>query len=106
MSDDRRSQAATWDVSSQISTAPANTSSMNSPGSKHPTSYSTVATEPSLVDSSKLKKLGPLHEHMEIIRKYQPAQAATDIWTNFTLELNADAAEGDKHLEADSNSSA
>ena len=99
---DLRSQAATWDVSSQGSTAAVNPSSLGSPSLERPASRSTAATEHSqvLIDASKVKKLGPLHEHLQTIRKYTPSQEAAVIWAETASELNVAGATGDETLTA------
>ncbi|KIW69096.1 hypothetical protein PV04_04991 [Phialophora macrospora] len=101
---DRRLQAPTptCDSVSQSSTGPDNTSSLSSPAFQHSrsASYSTAATEPSPIDPSKLRKLGPLHEHLETIRKYTPSRVARDIWTASALEFGANDTVDDENREA------
>ncbi|KAJ9603713.1 hypothetical protein H2200_011899 [Cladophialophora chaetospira] len=90
----------TWDGVSQVSTAPAtaNTSSVGSPPLGQHTrsaSYSTAATAPSLIDTSRVKKLAPLHEHLEIIRTYKQGLTVTEVWTVSTSRFNADVDRAD-----------
>ncbi|EXJ60142.1 hypothetical protein A1O7_04294 [Cladophialophora yegresii CBS 114405] len=82
-----------------MSNVPGNTSSSGSPALLYlrTAAYSTTTTEPVPIDPSKLKKLGPLHEHLEIIRQYTPGQVARDIWTASALQF------GDNGLLANEN---
>ncbi len=98
-------QVPTWDTVSQVSTAPAtaNASSAGSPplGDTRRGSYSTAATAPSLMDSNKLKKLAPLHEHMEIIRTYKLDHTATAPWTIAASHFDADLTNALEHSETE-----
>ncbi|ETI25032.1 hypothetical protein G647_04402 [Cladophialophora carrionii CBS 160.54] len=98
----QRLRPITWDSVSQISTAAGNTSSSDSPAFLYlrSASYPTPATEPSPTDPSKLKKLGPLHEHLETIRKYTPGQVARDIWTASALKFGDDGVVTNDNVDA------